>query len=172
MEIDRVFHPEKVHPTAFVAPGAAIIGDVSIGEMASVWFGAVLRGDVEPIIIGEQSNVQDGCILHTDPGAPSILGKRVTMGHGAIVHGATVEDDVLIGMRATILNGARIGRGSLIAAGALVAPGTIVPPGSLVMGIPGKVVRAVGEAEEKMIRDSAEHYVEYSRAYLAQYPGR
>jgi carbonic anhydrase/acetyltransferase-like protein (isoleucine patch superfamily) len=164
-KIDNKFHPEKIDASAFIAPGATVIGNVTIESDASVWYCAVARGDLEEIIIGEGTNVQDGCILHADPDEPCVIGARVTIGHGAIVHAATVEDDVLIGMRATILNGAVIGKGSIIAAGALVTPGTSIPPHSLVMGIPGKVIRTTNEEEISMISASAEHYRELARNY-------
>jgi len=166
---DALPHPEKIHPSAFVAPGAVVVGDVTIGPEASLWFGVVVRGDTEEVIIGPQTNVQDGCILHADAGEPCLLGARVSLGHAAIVHAASVEDDSLIGIRATVLNGARIGRGSLVAAGAVVTPGTVIPPGSLVMGIPGKVIRPVSDADRERIRRTAEHYVAYARAYRAAY---
>ena len=171
MVLNVQLNTDKIDPAAFVAPGAVVLGDVTIGAEASVWFGAVARGDVAAIVIGPQTNVQDGCILHADPGQPCRLGARVTLGHGAIVHGAIVEDDVLIGIRAVVLNEARIGRGSIVAAGALVPPGAVIPPGSLVMGIPGKVVRPTGPADEELIRRSAEHYREFSQAYRALYAG-
>jgi carbonic anhydrase/acetyltransferase-like protein (isoleucine patch superfamily) len=170
MNLDLAQHPEKIHTTAYIAPGAVVLGDVSLGAEASLWFGVVARGDTAAIVIGPQTNIQDGSILHVDRGQPCILGARVSLGHGAIVHGATVEDDVLIGIRATVLGGVRIGRGSLIAAGALVAPGTNIPPNSLVMGVPGKVVRSTGEAEEARIRSTAEHYCAYARMYSQHYP--
>ena len=169
MPIDLSQHPELIHPTAFVAPGAVVVGQVTIGPQASLWFGVVVRGDVEAVSIGPQTNIQDGCILHADPGQPCRLGARVSLGHGAIVHAAIVEDDVLIGMRATVLNGARIGTGSLVAAGAVVPPGMVVPPQSLVMGLPAKVVRQVSEQDREMILRTAQHYVEYSRAYREAY---
>jgi carbonic anhydrase/acetyltransferase-like protein (isoleucine patch superfamily) len=172
MLLDPLPHPELIDPLAFVAPGAVVIGQVHIGPRASVWFGVVVRGDTETVTIGPESNVQDHCVLHADAGQPCLLGARVSLGHGAIVHGAVVEDDVLIGMRATVLNGARIGSGSLVAAGALVAPGTVVPPGSLVMGLPGRVVRPVTPDEVAQIKRTAQHYVEYAAAYRAAYPNR
>jgi carbonic anhydrase/acetyltransferase-like protein (isoleucine patch superfamily) len=165
LNLDVQFHPEKIAASAFVAPSAVIVGNVTLGDQASLWFGAVARGDTEAIDIGPQTNVQDGCILHADTGLPCRLGARVTLGHGAIVHGAIVEDDVLIGIRATILNGARIGQGSLIAAGTLIPPGMVIPPQSVVMGTPGKVVRTVTAADEALIRSSAENYVDYTRRY-------
>jgi carbonic anhydrase/acetyltransferase-like protein (isoleucine patch superfamily) len=169
VDIDIARHFEKIHPSAYIAPGAVVLGDVSVGAEASLWFGVVVRGDTAPIIIGQQTNIQDGCILHVDRGQPCILGARVSLGHGAVVHGATIEDDVLIGIRATILNGARIGSGSIVAAGAVVAPGTIIPPNSMVMGVPGKVVRSTGEAEKTRIRGTAERYCTYAGAYREKY---
>ena len=162
-------HPELIHPTAFIAPSAIVVGQVTIGAQASVWFGVVIRGDVEAVTIGPQSNVQDGCILHADPGEPCRLGARVSLGHGAIVHAAIIEDEVLIGIRATVLNGARVGHGSLVAAGALIPPGMVVPPESLVMGLPGRVVRAVSDEDRARIQRTAEHYIEYARTYAAAY---
>ena len=162
--------PESIHPTCFIAPGAVVVGAVSVGAEASLWYGVVVRGDMEMVSIGAQTNVQDGCILHADPGLPCVLGERVSLGHGAIVHGAVVEDDSLIGIRATVLNGARIGRGSLVAAGALVPPGAAIPPGSVVMGVPGKVVRTVTDDDLAHFQHTAEHYVALARAYMAQRP--
>ena len=170
MLIDPRSHPEKIHPSAFVAPGAVVAGDVTIGADASLWFGVVVRGEVEAVVIGPQTNVQDGCLLHSDEGQPCVLGARVSLGHGAIVHGATVEDEVLIGIRATVLNGARIGTGSLVAAGAVVTPGTVIPPHSLVMGMPGRVVRPVSAADRERIRRTAEHYIAFAHSYREAYP--
>ncbi|MGW4550119.1 gamma carbonic anhydrase family protein [Streptomyces violaceorubidus] len=134
---------------AFVAPTASVIGDVTLHAGASVWYGAVLRGDVERISVGASSNVQDNCTLHADPGFPVTVGERVSIGHNAVVHGATVEDDCLIGMGATVLNGAVIGAGSLVAAQALVPQGMRVPPGSLVTGVPARVRRELTEEERQ-----------------------
>ena len=161
------FRPELIDPTAFMAPGAVVLGDVRIAAEASVWFGAVIRGDTESIRIGRQTNVQDGCILHADEGYPCTLGERVTLGHGAIVHGATIEDECLIGMRAVVMNGARIGRGSIVAVGAIVTEGTEIPPRSVVMGQPGRVKREVTERDSERIRHAAEHYVAAAKAYRA-----
>ena len=163
---DIRFRPELVEPTVFIAPGAVVIGNVTIGARASVWFATVIRGDTAPIVIGEETNVQDGCVLHADPGFPCVLGKRVTLGHGAIVHGATIEDNVLIGMRAVVMNGARIGSGSIVGVGAVVTEGTQVPPGSIVLGQPAKVKRAAEPRDSERIRHAAEHYVEAARVYL------
>jgi carbonic anhydrase/acetyltransferase-like protein (isoleucine patch superfamily) len=154
------FRDDLVDPTASIARGAIVLGDVTIGAESSIWFNAVVRGDTEAIRIGRQTNVQDLCMLHADPGFPCVLGDRVTVGHAAIVHGATVEDDCMIGMRAVVMNGAKIGQGSLVAVGAVVTEGTEVPPGSVVMGVPGKIRREVTEAEREWIALAAMHYVE------------
>jgi len=155
----------RLDDTVFVAPTAVVLGDVTVGAESSLWYASVIRGDTEPIRIGRQTNVQDGCILHADPGFPCRIGDRVTLGHGAIVHGATLEDDVLIGMRAVVMNGARIGAGSLIAVGAVVTEKTEIPPGSVVMGIPGKVRRPVTDEDTRRIAHAAEHYVEQAKRY-------
>ena len=147
--------------TCFVHPQSSVLGDVTLSKDVSVWPFASLRGDVDPILLGEGSNVQDGCVIHTDQGFPVTIGKNVTMGHMAIVHGATVEDDCLIGIRAVVLNGAKIGRGSLIAAGAVVTPGTQIPPHSLVMGMPGKVVKTDPNLADSN-RANAQRYVGYA----------
>jgi len=166
-----VFRAELVDPTAFLACGAIVVGDVTIGAESSIWFQAVLRGDCEAIRIGRRSNVQDGCILHADPGFPCQIGDGVTIGHRAVIHGAVVEDDVVVGMGAILLNGARIGAGSIIAAGAVVTEGCQIPPGSLVMGVPAKVRRALAAEELAHNRRSAAHYVENARRYAnAQSP--
>jgi carbonic anhydrase/acetyltransferase-like protein (isoleucine patch superfamily) len=157
---------------AFIAPGAVIAGAVTLGEGSSVWFGCVLRADGGTITIGRDVNIQDGSILHADPGSPLVIGDRVSLGHGAIVHGATVEDDVLVGMRATVLDGARIGTGSLIAAGALVRPGVEVPPGSLVAGVPGVVRRAVTEGERATIDRTPPAYLRHADAHRRALLGR
>lgn len=156
-----------VSRAAFIAPGAVLIGAVILGSGTSVWFGCVLRADGGSITVGRDVNIQDGSILHADPGFPATLGDRVTLGHGAIVHGATIEDDVLIGMRATVLNGARIGAGSLVAAGALVRPGTVVPPGSLVAGVPAVVRRPASAEDGAMIEATPLTYLRHAEAHLA-----
>jgi carbonic anhydrase/acetyltransferase-like protein (isoleucine patch superfamily) len=160
-------HTPDVAQAAFIAPGAVLIGAVTLGTGTSVWFGCVLRADGGSITVGRDVNIQDGSILHADPGFPATLGDRVSLGHGAIVHGATVEDDVLIGMRATVLNGARIGAGSLVAAGALVRPGTIVPPGSLVAGVPAVVRRPVSAEDTAMIERTTPSYLRHAEAHRA-----
>lgn len=149
-----------VAKSAFVAENATVSGEVVVGAGSSVWYGAVLRADIAPIVIGSDSNVQDNATLHVDFDLPVIIGDRVTVGHNAIVHGAIVEDDALIGMHATVLNGARIGKGSIIAAGALVKEHAVIPERSLVVGVPGKVIRTLEEDVVEGNRRNAALYVE------------
>lgn len=146
-------------PSAFVHPRAFVCGDVRLGARASVWPMAVVRGDTEAITVGDDSNVQDGAVLHADPGVPCTVGARVTIGHRAIVHGALVDDDVLVGMGAILLNGVRVGRGSIVGAGAVCPEGMTVPEDSLVLGVPARVVRATTAAERDRIARSAASYV-------------
>jgi carbonic anhydrase/acetyltransferase-like protein (isoleucine patch superfamily) len=154
-----------VDPSAFVADGATLIGDVTIAAGASVWFGAVMRGDTDHLELGERSNLQDNAVVHADPGSPAIVGSGVSIGHSAVVHGCRIEDDCLIGMNATVLNGAVIGRESLVAAGTVVLEGTIVPPRSLVAGVPGKVRRELTDDEVAGIRRNADTYAERAQIY-------
>lgn len=156
-----------VHPTAFIAPGAVVLGDVSLGAHASVWYQCVLRGDMDRIVVGDQTNIQDGTVVHVDTGRPALIGARVGIGHRAIIHGCTIEDECLIGMGSVLLNGVRVGTGSVVAAGAVVAEGTIIPPGSLVMGVPGKVARPVDETLRARIRGTWQHYVEQAQRHRA-----
>lgn len=149
----------------WIAPDANVIGRVRLASGASVWFGATLRGDNEPIAVGAGSNLQENVVCHTDMGYPLSIGRDVTVGHRAILHGCTVHDEVLIGMGASVLNGAVIGAGSLIGAGALVPEGREIPPGSLVMGMPGRVVRALDDSARGEIRDSARHYRDQMRRF-------
>ena len=149
----------------WVAPDAQLMGSIELHENASVWFGAILRGDNELISIGENSNVQDGSVMHTDMGFPLQVGRNVTIGHQAMLHGCTVGDNSLIGIGATILNGAKIGRNCLIGAHALVGEGKEIPDNSMVLGMPGKVVRTLDENNEKMMIASAEHYVDNWKKY-------
>jgi carbonic anhydrase/acetyltransferase-like protein (isoleucine patch superfamily) len=151
----------EVAESAWAAPGSHLIGAVTLAERASVWYNAVLRADNEPIVIGERSNIQDNCSCHVDTGFPLTVGSGVSVGHNAVLHGCTVEDDVLIGMHATVMNGAVIGTGSLVAAGALVTAGTVVPPRSLVAGVPAKVRRELSDEEVAGIRHNAEVYLEH-----------
>ena len=155
----------SVADDAFIAANATLVGAVDIHAEASIWFGAVLRADGDSITVGAGSNVQDGCVIHTDPGLPVRIGQGVTLGHRAIVHGATIEDNVIIGMGAVILNGAHIGEWSIIAAGAVVREGQIVPAGSLVAGVPGKVIRQVDDEAREHIRRNAQNYVTVAAAY-------
>lgn len=150
---------------AFIALGVVAVGRVTVGARSSVWYGSVLRGDDEEIVIGEECNVQDLSMLHADPGYPAALGDRVSVGHRAIVHGAVVESDTLIGMGAIVLNGACIGSGSVVAAGAVITPGTEIPPNSLAAGIPAKVVREAGGADREMISHAHESYLRKSAVH-------
>jgi carbonic anhydrase/acetyltransferase-like protein (isoleucine patch superfamily) len=149
-----------IDPEAFAAPTSVVMGDVSVAAGASVWYQTVLRADCGPITIGAGSNIQDNCTVHSDPGFPVTVGERVSVGHNAILHGCTVEDDVLVGMGATVLNGAHIGTGSLIAAQALVPQGMRVPPGSLVAGVPAKVRRELTQEERDGIKLNAAVYLD------------
>ena len=155
----------ETHPTSWTAPTATLIGKVRLQAGASVWFGAVLRGDNELIDIGEGSNVQDGTVMHTDMGSPLTIGKGVTIGHNAMLHGCTVGDHSLIGINAVVLNGARIGKHCIIGANALIPEGKEIPDGSLVMGSPGKVVRELTEQQMRMLEASAAHYVHNAERY-------
>lgn len=154
------------HPTARIAEGAVVRGRVTLGENVNIWYNAVLRGDVDAIEVGADTNVQDGCIVHEDFGCPVHIGCRVTVGHGAILHGCTIGDDTLIGMGAIVLNGARIGAGCIVGAGALVTQGAVVPDGSVVLGSPARVVRQVTAEELEHNRANARLYVEEARSQL------
>ena len=155
----------SIHPTVFVAPGAAVIGNVTLAEESSVWFHTTLRADINRIVVGPRSNVQDGAVIHLADEFGTFLGELVTVGHKAILHACTVGDEVLVGMGAIVLDGAEIGARSIIGAGALVTGGKKIPPGSLVLGSPAKVVRALSLDEQAGIRVWAEKYVALSRAY-------
>jgi carbonic anhydrase/acetyltransferase-like protein (isoleucine patch superfamily) len=155
----------EAHPESWIAPSADVIGKVRLEAGASVWFGAVLRGDNELIHIGEHSNVQDGAVMHTDMGFPLTLGRGVTVGHNVMMHGCSVDDYSLIGINAVILNGAKIGKYCIIGAGSLIPEGKVIPDGSLVMGSPGKVVREVSDQQRKMLEASAAHYVHNAQRY-------
>ena len=159
----------EVDPTVYIAPGARVMGDVAIGAESSVWYNTVVRGDINYIKIGERTNLQDGCIVHLENDLPCIVGNDVTVGHGAILHGCTIEDGVLIGMGATILSGARIGRGSMIAAGAVVLEGSDIPPFSLLVGIPAKIRRELpAETYDKHLK-WANKYKRLARLHQAKY---
>lgn len=157
-----------IHPSAFVAHSADLIGAVSIAEEASIWYASVLRADIDRIVIGPRSNIQDGCVIHLECGQGTSVGQYVTVGHKAILHACRVDDEVLIGMGAIVMDGAIIGARSIIGAGALVTMETEIPPGSLVLGAPAKIVRALSDDEQKSLKKWAENYVDLSRRYLEE----
>lgn len=165
--IDFEGEAPRLAETAWVAPSATVLGKVSLADGASVFYGAVLRGDMDSISIGERSNVQDGCVAHTDPGHPVVVGAGVSVGHRAVLHGCTVEDDALIGMGAVVLNGAVVGAGSLVAAGAVVTEGMQIPPGSLVAGVPAKVRKELDEDAREALRRNARTYVDLAARHRA-----
>jgi carbonic anhydrase/acetyltransferase-like protein (isoleucine patch superfamily) len=158
-------HWPRIHPTAYVAPTATIIGDVEISAGASVWFGAVVRGDMAPIRIGARTNIQDNCTIHVDADTPATIGSGVTIGHNAVVHGCTIADDCLIGMGAQVLNRARIESGSIIAAGAVVTQDSRIGPGVLVAGAPAEVKKPLSTSAVASIREAAIHYGELAECY-------
>ena len=151
----------------FIHETAVVLGDVHLAEDVSVWPTAVIRGDVERITIGARSNVQDGAVIHADPGVPAVVGEDCVIGHRAIVHGSTLEDAVLIGMGAILLNGTYVGRGSIVGAGSVCTEGMQIPAGSLVLGVPGRVVRSLSESEQARILDNAARYVQLSKSHAA-----
>lgn len=165
---DTQFRPTQIHPSAFVASGAVIVGDVTLAELTSVWFNAVLRGDTTAITIGARSNIQDGAVLHADPGFPAEIGEGVTVGHGAIVHGAKIGNNTVIGMGAIVLNGAVVGENCIVGAGALITEGKVFPSGVLIIGSPAKAVRELTEDDINRNYLSAETYVMRSRAFMAE----
>ena len=158
----------RIAASAFVASSADVIGDVEIAENASIWFQTVLRGDIELIRIGENSNIQDGSMVHTMLGSPTIVGKWVTVGHRAVLHGCLVEDHCLIGMGAILLNNVKVGEGSIIAAGALIPENTLIPPRTLYMGVPAQFKRQLAESERRFIDAHATHYLGYKEVYLSE----
>ena len=158
----------KVAASAYIDPSAQVIGDITIGERSSIWPNVSARGDVSSITIGDESNVQDNSVLHCDEGFPLIIGDRVTVGHMAMLHGCTIEEDTLIGIGAIVLNGAKIGKGSVIAASALIPEGMQIPPYSMVMGVPGKVRREITEDERERFKLNCKHYVELAEQYRAE----
>ena len=161
----------QLGPGAWAAPSADLIGDVRLGARASVWFGAVLRGDNTPLILGEETNFQDGSVGHSDADFPLTIGARVTVGHQAILHGCTIADDCLIGMGARILNGAVIASECIVGAGALITEGKRFEPGSLIVGAPARAVRQITDEERKLLRASAAHYAEKAQRYAASLRG-
>ena len=156
----------NIHPTCFVAPSADIIGDVKVYQEATIWYNAVLRGDIAKIVVGKKTNIQDGCVLHGDEDIDTIIGDGVIVGHNAILHGCTIENNCLIGMGATVLNDVYIGENCIVGAGALITSGKKIPPNSLVLGSPAKVIRTLTQEEIQGIAQSAEHYVTLGKAYL------
>ena len=156
---------ENKKDSIVICPGAQVIGDVELGEDVSIWHGAVLRGDTDSITIGDNSNVQDNCVVHCTKGFPVEIGKNVYVGHGAVVHGCKLEDNVLVGMNATVLNGARIGKNSIIGAGAVVSEGKEFPEGSLILGVPAKAIKQVSEEQINLIQNNADNYVKLSKQY-------
>ena len=158
-------HTPKLDPNSWVASNSVIIGKVELKKDSNIWFNVTLRGDVEPITVGEGSNVQDGSVVHSDPGCPVIIGKNVTIGHLVMLHGCIIEDDCLIGIGSTILNKAKIGKNSIIGANALVTENKVIPERSLVLGSPGKIVRQVTDEEIKSIKENADHYVANYKKY-------
>lgn len=155
----------RIAPDAFIAPTAVIVGDVTIGPGASVWFGAVVRGDEAPITIGARTNVQDNCVLHIDTGVPCVIGEDCSLGHSAIVHGAHLGDRVLVGMHATVLSHATVADDCIIAAGAVITEGQHILPGMLVIGVPGRAVRSTSEEEHLRVREGGANYQRYAREY-------
>jgi carbonic anhydrase/acetyltransferase-like protein (isoleucine patch superfamily) len=166
---DRLKKGPVIDPSAFVLPGAIVIGDVTLNEESSVWYGAVLRGDLNCVVVGPRSNIQDNAVVHLDTGYPTILGELVTVGHSAIVHGCTIDDEVLVGMGATVLDGAEVGARSIIGAKALVTLGMKIPPGSLVLGAPAKIKRQLTLDEQKDIARWALSYVETAKYFRSFY---
>lgn len=155
-----------LHPTVFVAPGAVVLGDVTLKARASVWFNTVIRGDSDAVVVGEDTNLQDNSVVHEDEGFPTLIGSRVTIGHRAIIHGCVIEDDCLIGMGSVILSGARIGAGSLVGASSLVRENQTIPEGSLVVGSPARVVGPASEQHRASIRNGSAHYAALARSYM------
>jgi carbonic anhydrase/acetyltransferase-like protein (isoleucine patch superfamily) len=155
----------SIPPSAWVAESATVRGDVRLGEHVSVWFGAVIRGDEAPVIVGDRTNIQDGAVLHVATGRPCVVGQDVTIGHGAVVHGCTVEDGAMIAIRATVLDGACVGAGALVGAGAVVPPGMVVPPRTLALGVPAQIIGPLDEAKRQAIVTATTHYLARKEEY-------
>jgi carbonic anhydrase/acetyltransferase-like protein (isoleucine patch superfamily) len=160
-----------LHPSVLIADGAFVIGDVHIGKDASIWYNAVLRGDINAIWVGERSNIQDGCVMHVTRELPVIIGNDVTIGHQAVIHGCTIDNCALIGMGAMVLDSAKVGSFSIVAAGAVVLEKSVVPEGTLVAGIPARVIRNVTEEERQRLLESALNYVAYAQSFLIEHKG-
>ena len=155
----------KLDKDSWFAPNSVLIGNVTLKKDANIWFNATLRGDVEPITIGEGSNIQDGSVVHTDPGCPAIIGKNVTVGHLVMLHGCQISDDALIGIGSIILNNAKIGKNCIIGANSLITENKVIPDNSLVVGSPGRVLRKVTDEEIKAVLENGKHYVDFSKKY-------
>ncbi len=156
---------ENKKDSVVICPGAQVIGDVELGENVSIWFGAVVRGDTDSITIGDNSNIQDNCVVHCTKNFPVEIGENVSVGHGAVVHGCKLDDNVLIGMNATVLNGAHISKNSIVGAGAVVSEGKEFPEGSLILGVPAKAIKEVTPEQMQMIQNNADNYVRLSKQY-------
>lgn len=156
----------RIHPTAFVAEGAWLIGEVDVGSEASIWFNAVLRGDINGIAVGDRSNIQDGVVVHVTRLLRAVVGRNVTVGHKAMLHGCDIRDACLIGMNAVVLDSARVGPHAVVAAGAVVREGFVVPEGTLAAGVPAKVIRELTAQERAFLLESAQNYIDYARTYL------
>ena len=163
--LDFTFHSSQIASDALIAPGAVVVGDVTLAAGSSVWFNTTVRGDVERIVVGRGSNIQEGCILHADPGFPCEIGAGVTVGHGAVVHGAQVGDNCLIGIRAVLLNGAVVGENSIVGACALLTEGRVYPPNSLILGVPARVVRQLTPEEIEANYSAAARYIQRAAAF-------
>lgn len=166
--MDIRHHPELIDRSAYVAPNATVLGRVALGAHASVWFGCVLRGDNDPITIGERTNVQDLTVIHTDEGIPCTVGSGVTVGHRVVLHGATIGDGALIGIGAVVLNGATVGEEAIVGAGSVVTEGQVIPPRHLALGVPAKVIRELDDPEIGRLQHAAEHYVRRAEAFRTQ----
>ena len=156
---------ENIKDSIVICPGAQVIGDVELGENVSIWHGAVVRGDTDSITIGDNSNVQDNCVVHCTKGFPVVMGENVSVGHGEVVHGCKLDDNVLIGMNATVLNGAKIGKNSIVGAGAVVSEGKEFPENSLILGVPAKLIKETTPEQIQHIQDNADNYVKLSKQY-------
>jgi carbonic anhydrase/acetyltransferase-like protein (isoleucine patch superfamily) len=165
MEHFEVPNNVRIHDTAFIAPNATLVGNVTVGPHASVWFNAVVRAELDTVTIGERSNVQDGAVIHVDEGHPVVVGANVTIGHRAVVHGATVDDNCIVGIGAILLNGCHIGANSIVGAGALVPEGKEYPPNSLLIGVPARVARTLTPEQVARIAEGADHFVMFCAAY-------
>ena len=155
-----------ISPSAFIAANATVLGDVTIGEQASVWFGAVIRADKDRVVVGSGSNIQDNAVVHTSAGHPALIGELVSVGHGAILHGCIIHDKVLVGMGSIVMNGAEVGSGTILGAGCIVTEGTAIPENSVVLGVPGKVIKTTTDGQRETIVRKAASYIELAKGYM------